>query len=113
MGGVMPTGTLTFLFTDVVGSTWMWEADPAVMGSAMARHDELVDSVVTAAGGRVVRPRGEGDSQFVVFADAGDALRGAGALLCALSSEPWPTSKPLRVRAAIHGGEAEFRADDY
>ena len=57
----------TFLLTDVVGSVGLWEGDPDAMAAAVARHDALVVQEVTAAGGSVVRSKGEGDSTFLVF----------------------------------------------
>lgn len=65
-----PSGTLTFLFTDVEGSTRMWEQHPAAMHVAMARHDGLIEECVARNSGTVVRPRGEGDSRFAVFVRA-------------------------------------------
>ena len=109
----LPTGTVTFLFTDVEGSARLWEHDPAQMRLATARHDAIVEENVERLGGIVVRPRGEGDSRFVVFARASDAVAAAVAVQRALYAEPWPTSEPLRVRMAIHTGEADLRAADY
>lgn len=109
----MPSGVVTFVFTDIVGSTRLWESRPALMGAAMARHDELVEAAVTGAGGFVVRPRGEGDSRFAVFASARDAIAAAAAINLALQAEQWQTSAPIRVRTAVHTGEAELRAGDY
>ena len=76
----LPTGTVTFLFTDVEGSTRLWEEHPTAMGVALARHDVLVEATVCANSGVVVRPRGEGDSRFVVFARASDAIAAASSL---------------------------------
>ncbi|MDQ4077920.1 MAG: tetratricopeptide repeat protein [Chloroflexota bacterium] len=109
----LPTDTVTFLFTDVVGSTVLWEQHPEGMRQAMRQHDGLVEQVVEAHGGQVVRPRGEGDSRFAVFARAGDAVAAAYALQQALYAEPWPLPVPLRVRMALHTGETELRANDY
>src|SRR5437868_1324679 len=63
--------------------------------------------------GRVVRPRGEGDSRFCVFARASDGAAAALAVQRALAEEAWPTPTPLRVRMAIHTGEADLRDGDY
>ncbi|MDQ4075234.1 MAG: adenylate/guanylate cyclase domain-containing protein, partial [Chloroflexota bacterium] len=109
----LPTGTVTFFFTDVAGSTALWDQDPAGMREAMRRHDALVEAMVVAHGGQVVRPRGEGDSRFAVFVHASDAVAAASALQQALHAEPWPLSAPLRVRLALHSGEADLRAGDY
>ncbi|MDQ4078663.1 MAG: NB-ARC domain-containing protein, partial [Chloroflexota bacterium] len=109
----LPTGTVTFCFMDVAGSTTLWEQHPEGMRTAMQRHDVLVEGVVAAHDGQVVKPRGEGDSHFVVFARASNAVAAACALQQALIDEPWPLPVPLRVRMALHTGEADLRAGDY
>src|SRR5919202_547993 len=109
----LPTGTVTFLFTDIEGSTALWEQQPAAMRHALVRHDALVEQFVAAHQGQLVRPRGEGDSRFAVFARATDAVAAAAALQQAFYTEPWPTPTPLRVRIALHAGEADLRAGDY
>jgi class 3 adenylate cyclase len=109
----LPTGTVTFLLTDVEGSSRLWEAHPEAMRAALARHDALVEALTERHGGCVVRPRGEGDSRFAVFARATDALAAALAVQRALHAEPWPTPEPLRVRMALHTGEADLRDGDY
>jgi class 3 adenylate cyclase len=70
----LPNGTVTFLLTDIEGSTALWEEYPETMRPALARHDALIESSVELNHGVVVRPRGEGDSRFAVFARASDAL---------------------------------------
>lgn len=108
----LPSGTLTFLFTDIVGSTQLWEQHPHQMPGAMARHDALIESAVKQHAGLVVRPRGEGDSRFAVFPRATDALRAAVAIQRLFFAEPW-TVTPPRVRIALHSGEADLRDGDY
>src|SRR4051812_47695686 len=108
-----PTGTVTFLLTDIEGSTVLWEQYPDEARIAMSRHDEIVEDVVGRHEGTLVRPRGEGDSRFAVFARATDAVAGAAALQKALYAERWPVPAPIRVRAALHTGEADFRDGDY
>src|SRR5262245_26076851 len=79
-GGPMaevPTGTVAFLLTDVEGSTALWEQQPQAMRAALVRHDALVERAVEQHAGAVVRPRGEGDSRFAVFARATDAVAAA------------------------------------
>jgi predicted ATPase len=83
------------------------------MRAALVRHDALVEALVTEHGGVVVRPRGEGDSRFAVFARATDAVAAAAALHRALHAEPWPPETPLWVRLALHTGEADLRDGDY
>ena len=109
----LPTGTVTFLFTDIEGSTTLWEQYPEETHNALIRHDALVEAAVTARNGSLVRPRGEGDSRFAVFPLATDALEAAVAMQKALYVEPWPTPTPLRVRVALHTGDADLRAGDY
>src|SRR6266852_6219439 len=109
----LPTGTVTFLFSDVEGSTRLWEAYPEAMRTALARHDRLIEETVARHSGQVVRPRGEGDSRFCVFARATDAVAAAATIQQALRMEPWPMPAPLRVRLALHTGEADLREGDY
>ncbi|MDQ3928632.1 MAG: tetratricopeptide repeat protein [Chloroflexota bacterium] len=109
----LPTGTVTFLFTDIESSTALWETDPAAMRAALQRHDALVEATVARHHGTLVRPRGEGDSRFAVFARATDAVGAAAALQQALAAEPWSTPSPLRVRMALHTGEVDLREGDY
>src|SRR6186997_1442389 len=109
----LPTGTVTFLFTDIEGSTQLWEQHPSAARAALVRHDALVEQVVVEHDGYLVRPRGEGDSRFAVFARATDAVAAAATLQQALHAEPWPTPAPLRVRMALHTGEADLREGDY
>src|ERR687885_566155 len=109
----LPAGTETFLLTDIAGSTRLWEQHPAAMRQALVRHDALVETVVVEHGGVVVRPRGEGDSRFAVFPRATEAVAAAAAIQHALHEEPWPQETPLRVRMALHTGDADVRDGDY
>src|SRR5688500_15149274 len=109
----LPTGTVTFLFTDIEGSTQLWESYPEQARAALVRHDQIIEETVGRHGGSVVRPRGEGDSRFAVFPRATDAVKAAAAIQQALHSEPWPTPISLRVRVALHTGEADLREGDY
>src|SRR5262245_46672812 len=109
----LPTGTVTFLLTDVEGSTRLWDQHPATMRAALVQHDAIVERLTEQHRGQVVRPRGEGDSRFCVFARASDAGAAAIAIQRALHAEPWPTPTPIRVRMALHTGESDLRAGDY
>lgn len=109
----LPTGTVTFMLTDVVGSVRLWRQYPDAMRRSCLRHDELIDAIVAQHRGVLVRPRGEGDSRFVVFMRASDALSAAAAIQLALHSENWPMPEPLLVRTALHTGEADVRDGDY
>lgn len=108
----LPSGEVTFLLTDVEGSTRLWGEYPELAGRALARHDEIMGAVVSAHGG-VIPHRGEGDSVLAVFAGAGQAVAAALALQLALSAERWPGGIPLRVRMGLHTGEAAIRDGDY
>jgi predicted ATPase/class 3 adenylate cyclase len=110
---VLPTGTLTFLFTDVEGSTPLWEQHEALMRTVTARHDALLDAVITQHGGQRVRERGEGDSLFVVFTEPAAAVACALAMAQAVQAESWPAETPLRVRLGLHTGAAQMREGDY
>ena len=93
------------------------------MGAVMARHDALIEGATLEAGGAVVRPRGEGDSRFAVFAQATGGVRAAIRMQQALWQEVWPMRLPthastgsgasLRVRIALHTGESDLRDGDY
>jgi predicted ATPase/DNA-binding SARP family transcriptional activator len=103
----------TFLLTDIVDSVSLWERDPAAMSQAVARHDAVILDAVGAAGGDLVRSKGEGDSTFAMFERPADALSAAGAIQQALVGEPWPSTVALRVRVGVHTGEAEHRRPDW
>ena len=110
---MLPDGVVTFLFTDVEGSTRLWEEAPNVMMEAIRQHDEAIEETVQAHDGVPVRPRGEGDSRFIVFSSAIDALRGSAEMQRQLAAMVWVTPKPLRVRASLHTGEADLQLGDY
>ena len=109
----LPEGTVTFLLTDVEGSTRLFEEAPDLMLEALRQHDEVIEEAVVAHGGILVKPRGEGDSRFIVFANAQDAVSGAVEMQRRLAAVDWTTHEPLLVRAAIHTGAADLRSGDY
>src|SRR4051794_35508045 len=109
----LPTGVVTFLLTDIEGSTRLWESDPEAMRQALSRHDSVVAACIRRHNGHVVKSKGEGDSVFAVFRHVRDAVSAAMIAQCALAIEQWTTSKPLRVRMAIHTGQIELREGDY
>jgi len=109
---VLPVGTVTFLLTDVAGSTRLWETETdVVMRAAVVRHYEILAQVVDAHGGVRPQEQGEGDSIVAAFARPSDALAAACAAQEALFAEEWATAVPLRVRIAVHTGEAQLRDD--
>jgi TolB-like protein/class 3 adenylate cyclase/Flp pilus assembly protein TadD len=107
----LPSGTLTFLLTDIEGSTRMWEAAPEAMRSALARHDEIVHQGVETHAGHVFKAAG--DAFFAAFTTPWLALNAALAMQHALQAEAWPAQSPIRVRMALHTGAAELRNGDY
>lgn len=107
----LPTGTVTFLFTDLEGSTRLWEEHPDGMRDALARHDEILRVAVETHDGVVVKTTGDG--LHAVFGIAPDAVAAALDGQRALSREPWVLSEPLRVRMGLHTGVAEVRDGDY
>src|SRR5690349_6108989 len=106
-----PSGALTFLFTDIEGSTRLWERHPEAMRAALARHDALLRSAIEANHGQVIKATGDG--VHAVFSAAHDGLSAVVAAQRALQSEPWSETGALRVRMALHTGEAALRDGDY
>ena len=108
-GFALPTGTVTFLLTDVEASSQRWEHAPAGMAVAIPRHYEILDEVIADHGG--VRPveQGEGDSVVAAFARASDAVAAAVDAQRTFMAESWPPGADLQVRMAIHTGEAQLR----
>ena len=104
---------MTFLLSDIVGSTQLWEQAPLAMATAMVAHDGVIDEAVSRFGGALIRPRGEGDSRFAVFGRASDAATAAAAIVSGLASVEWATPDPVRVRVGLHTGEVEVRDGDY
>lgn len=101
-------GAVTFLMTDVEGSSGHWERDPAGMRIALVRHDELIADAVERHRGHVLKDRGEGDSWFAVFASASDAVAAASDMQTALVDDG-----RLRVRVGIHSGLGDLRDGTY
>jgi predicted ATPase/class 3 adenylate cyclase len=108
----VPAGTVTFLLTDIEGSTRLWETAPEAMEVALERHDRLLAGVIEEHGGVVATSRGEGDSFFAVFAGAVAAVEAAGDCQLRLGTEDWPEGAALRVRMGLHTGEARVRGSD-
>jgi predicted ATPase/class 3 adenylate cyclase len=112
-GAELPAGTVTFLLTDIEGSTRLWETVPGAMEVALERHNRLVTGVIDDHGGVVVTSRGEGDSFFAAFASAVAAVEAAGVCQLRLQGEAWPAGAALRVRMGLHTGEAHVHDGDY
>ncbi|MBV9253809.1 MAG: tetratricopeptide repeat protein, partial [Actinobacteria bacterium] len=109
----LPGGVVSFLLTDIVSSTSLWEQFPDAMAQALARHDELIAELVDAGGGWLIKSKGEGDATLSVFVRASDAVATALQLQRAVQAEPWDGDIDLRVRVGVHTGEAQLRDGDY
>ena len=107
--GTLPTGTVTFLFTDIEGSTQLWERHPEAMKTALARHDSILKEAIEFNQGHIIKTTGDG--VHAVFSTAIDAINTAIVSQSNLQSQI--TNLQLRVRMGLHTGEAELRAGDY
>jgi predicted ATPase/class 3 adenylate cyclase len=107
----LPTGIVTFLFTDIEGSTRLWEHQAELMRTALARHDSLLRSAIQASGGHVFKTIG--DAFCAVFPTPLQALKAALAGQRELQADSRETPALIRVRMALHTGSAEQRDDDY
>lgn len=106
-----PTGTITFLFTDIQGSTKLWQSYPEKMRVALTRHDAILREAIEKNNGWVFKTVGD-----AFCASFETALEGLGAAIdaqLALKAETWNLPRPIFVRAALHTGEAEERDNDY
>ncbi|CAN5297957.1 LuxR family transcriptional regulator [soil metagenome] len=108
---VPPTGTVTFLFTDIEGSTKLWETDSESMSEALVRHDELLRSAIEARDGYVFKT--VGDAFCAAFPTALDALEASVEAQRWLLEEQWPETGRLKARMALHTGATEERDGDY
>ncbi len=120
---MLPTGTVTFLFTDIEGSTSLWDQYPDAMQVALARHDSVLRSAIESSGGCIFKTTGDG--VLAVFNAAADALAGSLAAQRALQAPEASASHPdpaasdarapiaLKVRMGLHTGVAELRDGDY
>jgi class 3 adenylate cyclase len=106
-----PSGTVTLLFTDVEGSTQLWDAERDEMGAALRRHDEILRDAIEQAGGYVFKTAG--DSFCAAFSSARAGLDAALSAQQSLATQEWPTSRPIAVRMALHAGVCEERDGDY
>jgi predicted ATPase/class 3 adenylate cyclase len=108
----LPTGNITFVFTDIEGSTRLWERHPDLMRQSLARHDELLHSTIASHGGYIFKT--VGDAFCAAFSDAQAALNAALDIHRALLHESWPDEiGTLKVRIGLHTGTAEERDGDY
>ena len=108
----LPTGDVTFLFSDIEGSTRLWERAGGAMRRALVRHDEILRKAVERNAGVVFKT--VGDSFFCAFERPENGLRAAVDAQLALASEPWPAAiGELLVRIGLHTGVAVLRRGDY
>ena len=103
--------TRTFLFTDIVGSTAMWEHEGEAMRKALHVHDDLLTAAVVRYHGRVFKTAG--DAFCAAFERAADGVGAAYEIQRGVEAETWPTHTPLRLRMALHSGPAYVRKGDY
>src|SRR6516164_6769913 len=94
------SGIVTFLFTDIEGSTRLWQQDEEAMRPALSRHDEVLRQVIAEHDGVVFSSMGDGLA--AAFPSASGAVRAALAAQGSLDAEVWPTATPLRVRVGVH-----------
>jgi len=106
-----PTGILTFLFSDLVESTVLWEKYPKAMQAALSRHDDILKNSILQHGGKIVKSTGDGI--LSVFASPTEALLAAIAAQNSMQSEAWHDTDPLMVRIGLHTGKAQYRQGDY
>lgn len=111
VGRRLPSGTVTLMFTDIEGSTSTWEKHPKDMELALARHYQLLQNAVSAAGGTVFKTVGDG--VCAVFERAPQGLDAAITAQRSLQTEKWPGELTLRVRIGIHTGDCQERGRDY
>ena len=109
----LPSGVVTFLLTDIEGSSELWEGNPAAMAGSLERHDDIIAGCTGAHGGRLLKSQGEGDSTLTVFRRASEALACAAELRNSFAGAEWEAGLELRVRIAVHTGEAHERDGDY
>ncbi len=108
----LPQGVVTFLFTDVVGSSAKWDSARSAMESAIRRHDAILGKAIESHGGQIVKKMGDGI--MAAFADPGEAVNAAIESQVGLRAEPWAEEiGELTVRMGVHSGPAQPEAGDY
>jgi len=107
----LPSGTVTFFFTDIEGSTRLLQAIGGRWQGVVEDHNRILRGAIRAAGGLDLRT--EGDAFFAVFRSAPAAVTAAAEAQRALASHPWPPDATVRVRMGMHTGEGTIGGDDY
>ena len=111
MGGAHPSGTVTFLFTDIEDSTVLWDRSQQAMTEALSHHDRLITSAIGHHRGYVFASGGDGFA--AAFASASEAAAAAVDAQRELVSQRWPEGAPIKVRMGLHTGTAHERDGDY
>ena len=109
----LPSGVVSFVLTDIEGSTAMWDTHPREMAEVLERHDEMIAKAVSAQRGVVLKAKGEGDSTMSVFVRASDAVAAALDIQRTIGDGVWPQGMQVRVRMAVNTGEAHEHDGDY
>jgi class 3 adenylate cyclase len=109
MSSNFPSGTVTFLFTDIEDSTKLWELHPQEMVAAQARHDQIMREAIESNNGYIFQVIG--DAFCAAFHTAGDAIRAAVKCQMDLQAEEWERAQ-IRVRMGTHTGKAEIQPSD-
>ncbi|HXL94172.1 MAG TPA: adenylate/guanylate cyclase domain-containing protein [Streptosporangiaceae bacterium] len=107
----IPSGTVTLLFSDIAGSTRLWETEPDAMAAALRRHDSILRQAIEGSAGYVFKT--VGDAFCAAFEAPQGAVSAAVRAQLGLLEEPWPTTMPVRVRMGLHTGVCEERDNDY
>jgi class 3 adenylate cyclase len=107
----LPTGTITFLFTDIEGSARLMDQRPQAMAGALLRHNQIIRGAVTAHGGSVFEQLGDG--MYASFARAGDGVAAALEAQLRLAAEDWRELVEIRVGMALHTGDVELWGEHY
>ena len=112
MDGPLPSGTLTLMFTDIEGSSRLWDTHRSGMAEALTQHNEILRSAITGCGGRIVKDKGDGF--FAVFLAADEAVRCAVEIQQQIQRANWPADTGrLKVRMALHTGALANESGDY
>jgi class 3 adenylate cyclase len=99
----LPSGVVTFVFSDIEGSTKLWESDPEGMRASLAQHDAIVRGIIEAADGTVFKLTGDGFG--AAFASASGGVEAAAGVAAALATMDWE-GPALASRIGVHSGEA-------
>ena len=104
-------GVVTFLFTDIEGSTSLWEQHPSLMAATVERHDRMISNIVATEGGAVFQT--VGDAVHAVFASPVAAVQAALSVQANIADADWGETSPMAVRVGVYSGEARFIDGDW